>query len=69
MTLQVEVERIEIGEPENLGNMALCDINYLFFLVDWGSVALRGWDGCVGGWWLVAHVRVLEKEAGLRAQL
>jgi len=40
MTLQVEVERIEIGEPENLGNMALCDINYLFFL----------WRGGGGGW-------------------
>jgi len=69
MTLQVEVERIDIGEPENSGNMPLCDINYLFFLVDGGWVALRGGEGCVGGWWLVAHVRVLEKEAGLRAQL
>ena len=45
MTLQVEVERIEIGEPENLGNMALCDINYLFFFcgLGVGGGAAVGW--------------------------
>jgi hypothetical protein len=29
MTLQVEVERIDIAEPENSGNMAVC--------VGWGG--------------------------------
>ena len=55
MTLQVEVERIEIGEPENLGNMALCDINYLFFFVAWGWVGVRRWDGGVSGWGLGSY--------------
>jgi hypothetical protein len=35
MTLQVEVERIDIAEPENSGNMAVC--------VGWGGGGTHIW--------------------------
>ena len=63
MTLQVEVERIDIGEPENPGNMTLCDINYLFFFggLGGGGVAGVGW---VCGWVVVGCSRKGTRERG-----